>query len=332
MTGWRARRTSKRQLGPSISSSTEVAALLIDGYAAGIPSAYRVGLVVRAGAHLVLPVRLVYLAGVHLQASTAAGKKGIAMKIVVVGGSGLIGSRLVSKLGDDGHEARDASPKSGVNSLTGEGLADVLDGADVVIDVSNSPSFEADDVMDFFTTSTRNILAEEAAGGVRHHVALSVVGTDRLLESGYFRAKMAQETLIQESSIPYSIVRATQFFEFIANIAGAATEGNAVRLAPVLIQPMAADDVASAVGRVAVGPAVNGVIEVAGPDQFRLDEFIRDDLSARKDLREVITDPDSRYFGAQLGERTLIPEGSAFIGATRFDDWLSRSVAATEER
>jgi uncharacterized protein YbjT (DUF2867 family) len=230
------------------------------------------------------------------------------MKIVVVGGSGLIGSKLVTKLGEHGHEALDASPKTGVNSLTGEGLPDVLDGADAVVDVSNSPSSEAAAVMNFFTTSTRNILAAEAAAGVNHHVALSVVGTDRLQESGYFQAKLAQEKLIEESSIPYSIVHATQFFEFINSIAEAATEGNTVRLAPVLIQPMAADDVASAVGRVAVGSPVNGVVEVAGPAQFRLDELIREGLRALHDPREVITDTHASYFGARLGERTLIPK------------------------
>jgi uncharacterized protein YbjT (DUF2867 family) len=250
------------------------------------------------------------------------------MKIVVVGGSGLIGSKLVTKLGEHGHEALDASPKTGVNSLTGEGLPDVLRGADVVVDVTNSPSFEATAAMDFFTTSTRNILAAEAAAGVIHHVALSVVGTDRLAESAYSRAKLAQEKLIEESSIPYSIVHATQFFEFIMSIAEAATEGNTVRLAPVLIQPMAANDVASAVGRVAVGSPVNGVVEVAGPDQFRLDELIRNRFRTLNDPREVITDAHAPYFGAQLKERTLIPEGKALLGTIRFEEWLSRSTAA----
>jgi uncharacterized protein YbjT (DUF2867 family) len=250
------------------------------------------------------------------------------MKIVVVGGSGLIGSKLVTKLGEHGHEALDASPKTGVNSLTGEGLPDVLDGADAVVDVSNSPLSEAAAVMNFFTTSTRNILAAEAAAGVNHHVALSVVGTDRLQESGYFQAKLAQEKLIEESSIPYSIVHATQFFEFINSIAEAATEGNTVRLAPVLIQPMAADDVASAVGRVAVGSPVNGVVEVAGPAQFRLDELIREGLRALHDPREVITDTHASYFGARLGERTLIPEADALLGTIRFEDWLTRTTAA----
>jgi uncharacterized protein YbjT (DUF2867 family) len=197
------------------------------------------------------------------------------MKIVVIGGTGLIGSKLVDKLRKNGHQAVPASPDSGVNTLTGEGLAEALDGAEVAVDVSNSPSFEDAAVLEFFETSTRNLLKAEAAAGVGHHVALSVVGTERLSESGYFRAKIAQERLIKESSIPYSIVHATQFFEFIRSIADAATDGNAVRLAPVLIQPMAADDVASAVGRISVGLPVNGTVEVAGAEPFRLDELIR---------------------------------------------------------
>lgn len=251
------------------------------------------------------------------------------MKIVVVGGSGLIGSKLLTKLGEHGHEALDASPRSGVDSLTGEGLPDVLDGADVVVDVSNSPSSEEAAVMTFFTTSTRNILAAEMAAGVSHHVALSVVGVDRLLESGYSRAKIAQRKLIEESPTPYSIVYATQFFEFIKNIADAATKGDTVRLAPVLVQPIAADDVASAVRRVAVGSPVNGLVEVAGPDQFRLDELIRDSLRALNDPRNVITDARAPYFGAQLNERTLIPDGRAFLGTNRFEDWQSSSAAAS---
>src|SRR5687767_13635653 len=213
------------------------------------------------------------------------------MKIVVIGGSGLIGSKLVTRLEEDGHEAVAASPNSGVNTLTGEGLAEVLAGAAVVVDVSNSPSFEDAAVLRFFDTSTRNLLASEATAGVGHHVALSVVGTERLSQSGYFRAKIAQEHLIKASSIPYSIVHATQFFEFVKSIADAATEGNTVRLAPVLVQPIAADDVASAVGRISVGSPVNGIVEVAGPQQFRLDELIRQGLSERGDPREVIADP-----------------------------------------
>jgi uncharacterized protein YbjT (DUF2867 family) len=248
------------------------------------------------------------------------------MKIVVIGGSGLIGSRLVIRLAEHGHEAVAASPNSGVNTITGEGLAEALDGASVVVDVSNSPSFEEAAVMSFFETSTRNLLAAGAAAGVGHHVALSVVGTGRLSESGYFRAKIAQEQLIQGASIPYSIVHATQFFEFIKSIAQAATDGNTVRLAPVLIQPIAADDVAKAVERVSVGSPVNGIVEVAGPEQFRLDELARRDLSAGNDPREVIADPDARYFGARLSERTLVPGDDAILTETRFEDWLSRST------
>jgi uncharacterized protein YbjT (DUF2867 family) len=248
------------------------------------------------------------------------------MKIVVIGGTGLIGSKLVTKLYEHGHEAVAASPASGVDTLTGAGLAEVLNGAAVVVDVSNSPSFEDAAVMEFFETSTRNLLEAEAAAGVGHHVALSVVGTERLSESGYFRAKIAQEQLIRDSSIPYSIVHATQFFEFIKSIAAAATEDDTVRLAPVLIQPMAADDVARAVGRVAAGSPVNGVVEVAGPEQFRLDELIRRGLSARNDPREVIADPSARYFGAKLEERTLVPGDGARLGETRFEDWLRQPV------
>jgi uncharacterized protein YbjT (DUF2867 family) len=248
------------------------------------------------------------------------------MKIVVIGGSGLIGSKLVAKLGEHGHEAVAASPRSGVNTITGEGLAEALDGASVVVDVSNSPSFEDAAVLEFFETSTRNLLAAEAVAGVGHHVALSVVGTERLSESGFFRAKIAQEKLIKESSIPYSIVQATQFFEFVGNIAEAAADGDTVRLAPVLIQPMAAEDVAGAVGRVSVGSPVNGTVEVAGPERFRLDELVRQGLSARNDPREVIADPHARYFGAELSERTLVPGDDAILTETRFDDWLSRST------
>ncbi|HEX9730344.1 MAG TPA: SDR family oxidoreductase [Gemmatimonadales bacterium] len=246
------------------------------------------------------------------------------MKIVVIGGSGLIGSKLVAKLGERGHKAVPASPNSGVNTLTGEGLAGALDGAAVVVDVSNSPSFEDTAVLRFFETSTGNLLDAEAAAGVGHHVALSVVGSERLSESGYFRAKLAQEGLIKRSSIPYTIVRATQFFEFIQRMADAATDGNTVRLAPVLIQPMAAEDVASALARISEGAPRNRIVEVAGPQQFRLDDLIRQDLSARHDPRAVIADPRARYFGAELGERTLIPAGDASLGETRFEDWRLR--------
>ena len=244
------------------------------------------------------------------------------MKLVVIGGSGLIGSRLVAKLREHGHEVVAASPDTGVNTLTGEGLADVLQGASVVVDVSNSPSFEETAVMNFFTTSTRNLLQYEAAAGVPHHVALSVVGTERVGDSPYLRAKNAQEALIKGAGIPYSIVHATQFFEFIARIADEATDGTTVRLPPVLIQPMAADDVATAVCRVAVGTPLNGTVEVAGPQQFRFDELIRQGLRARKDPREVIADSHARYFGAELGEFSLVPGNDARLGEIRFEDWL----------
>jgi len=258
------------------------------------------------------------------------------MKIVVIGGTGLIGSKLVSKLREHGHEAVPASPNSGVNTLTGEGLAEVLKGASVVVDVSNSPSFEETEAMKFFTTATNNLIQYEKAAGVRHHVALSVVGTDRLAEKkpsdaektirGYFRAKLMQEKLIAESSIPYSIVHATQFFEFVKSIADASTAGTTVRVAPVLIQPMAADDVASAVGRVAVGPAINGIVEVGGPQQFRLDEFVRQGLSARNDSRTVVADPAAGYFGIEVDERALVPGDNARLGEIRFDTWLKDSA------
>jgi uncharacterized protein YbjT (DUF2867 family) len=250
------------------------------------------------------------------------------MKIVIIGGTGLIGSKLVRNLREQGHQAVPAALDTGVNTLTGEGLAEALNSAAVVVDVSNSPSFEDTAVLKFFETSTSNILNAEGAAGVGHHVALSVVGTERLSESGYFRAKIAQEKLIRESSIQYSIVHATQFFEFIKSIADAATVGNTVRLAPVLIQPMAAEDVAGAVGRTSVGSPVNGIVEVAGPQQFRLDELIRRVLRARGDPREVIADPQARYFGAELGERTLVPGDNARLTETRFDDWLSQSVVS----
>jgi uncharacterized protein YbjT (DUF2867 family) len=250
------------------------------------------------------------------------------MKIVVIGGSGLIGSKLVTKLDEHGHQTVAASPNTGVNTLTGEGLADALAGASVVVDVSNSPSFEDAAVLEFFDTSTRNLLAAEAAAGVGHHVALSVVGTERLTQSGYFRAKLAQEKLIKDSSIPYSIVRATQFFEFMNRIAADATDGNTVRLPPALIQPIAADDVASALGRISVGSPVNGIVEIAGPDRFMLDELIRGRLSAVGDPREVITDPNAAYFGITPGERTLLPGDDARIAETRYQDWLSQPAPA----
>jgi uncharacterized protein YbjT (DUF2867 family) len=248
-------------------------------------------------------------------------------KVVVIGGTGLIGSKVVARLAEHGHEAIAASPKSGVNTLTGEGLAEVLAGAQVVVDVSNSPSFETKAALDFFTTSTGNLLAAERTAGVGHHVALSVVGTERLSESGYFRAKLAQENLIKESGIPYSIVHATQFFEFVKSIADSATDGNTVRLSPALIQPIAADAVASAVARTAVGEPINGTIEIAGPQQFGLDELIRKGLSFRGDPREVVADPQARYYGALLEERMLLPSADALTLDPRFEDWLVQTAS-----
>jgi uncharacterized protein YbjT (DUF2867 family) len=248
------------------------------------------------------------------------------MKIVVIGGTGLIGSRLVKKLREHGHEAVAASPNTGVNSVTGEGLADALKGASAVVDVTNSPSWEDAAVLKFFETSTRNLLANEAAAGVRHHVALSVVGTERLLESGFFRAKLAQENLIQASSIPYSIVRATQFFEFLKGLADISFDREKVRLPHVLFQPMAADDVATAVGRIAVGQPANGTVEIGGPEQFRLDELVRRRLASLKDPREVIADPNAGYSGAKIGEETLLPGNNARLGETRFETWLTQSA------
>src|SRR5947207_14636807 len=244
------------------------------------------------------------------------------MKIVVIGGTGLIGSKLVNKVREQGHEAAAAAPNTGVNTITGEGLAEVLKGAAVVVDVSNSPSWEDAAVLKFFETSTRNLLTYEAAAGVGHHVALSVVGTQLLSESGYFRAKIAQEKLIQESSIPYSIVHATQFFEFLKGLADISMVGDKVHLPHVLFQPMAADDVASGVGRVAVSAPVNGIVEIAGPEQFRVDELVRRRLASLNDPREVVADPHARYSGAEVSERTLLPGKDARLGETRFADWL----------
>jgi len=249
------------------------------------------------------------------------------MKIVVIGGSGLIGSKLVRKLRDQGHEAVAASPNSGVNSITGEGLAEALERASAVVDVTNSPSWEDAAVMNFFETSTRNLLSYGAAAGVQHHVALSVVGTERMLASGFFRAKMAQEHLIEASPMPYTIIRATQFFEFVKGITDFSTEGNQVRLPTALIQPMAADDVASAVGRIATGAPANGTVEVGGPEKFRLDELVRQSLAANKDLREVVADPNARYYGVDIAESTLLPGDDARLGETRFATWLTQSAA-----
>jgi uncharacterized protein YbjT (DUF2867 family) len=248
------------------------------------------------------------------------------MKLVIIGGTGLIGSKLVTGLREHGHEAVAASPDTGVNTLTGAGLAEVLQGASVVVDVSNSPSFEEAAVMEFFTTSTRNLLTYAAAAGVKHYVALSVVGTERIPDSPYLRAKDAQEALIKAAGIPYSIVHATQFFEFIKRIADEATDGTTVRLPHVFIQPMAADDVAKAVARVAVAGPLNGTVEVAGPQRFRFDELIRQGLAARNDRREVVVDPHARYFGAELGERSLIPGDDARLGDIRFQEWLQQPV------
>jgi uncharacterized protein YbjT (DUF2867 family) len=248
------------------------------------------------------------------------------VKIVVIGGTGLIGSKLVNKLHVQGHDAVSASPDSGVDTVTGEGLAKVLKNASVVVDVSNSPSWEDAEVLKFFETSTRNLLTHEADAGIRHHVALSVVGTDRLSESGYMRAKIAQEKLIQQSSIPYSIVHATQFFEFLKGLADISMIDGKVHLPHVLFQPMAADDVASGVARVAAGQPVNGIIEIAGPEQFRIDELVRRRLAALKDPREVIADANARYGGAKISERTLLPGNNARLGETRFESWLNQSA------
>jgi uncharacterized protein YbjT (DUF2867 family) len=248
------------------------------------------------------------------------------MKIAVIGGTGLIGSKLVKTLRERGQEVVAASPSSGVNSITGQGLADALKGASVVVDVTNSPSWEDAAVLKFFETSTRNLLDHEAAAGVGHHVALSVVGTERLLESGFFRAKLAQENLIKASSIPHTIIRATQFFEFVKPIADLSAQGNQVRLPPVLFQPMAAEDVAGEVGRIAMSPPVNGTVEIGGPEQFRLDELVRRELAARKDPREVISDPQARYYGIRVSERSLVPDNDARLGKTRFEDWLSKTL------
>ncbi|MGW5360565.1 SDR family oxidoreductase [Actinopolymorpha pittospori] len=247
------------------------------------------------------------------------------MRIVVVGGTGLIGSKLVEQLGEHGHEAVAAAPDTGVNTLTREGLTEVLTGAQAVIDVTDSPSYEPDAVMKFFQTSTGNLLTAEKAAGVGHHVALSIVGTERMPDNTYFRAKIAQEQLIEQSSIPYSIVHATQFFEFTPSIADAATDGNEVRIPPVRYQPIAGDDAAQAVGRVAAGSPLNGRTEVGGPEQFQMDEFFRDALAAWGDPREVVTDPQALYFGTLPGERTLVPADGATLGTIRYRDWLSQN-------
>jgi uncharacterized protein YbjT (DUF2867 family)/nitrite reductase/ring-hydroxylating ferredoxin subunit len=250
------------------------------------------------------------------------------MKIVVVGGSGLVGSKVVAMLARDGHDVVSASRRSGVDAVNGQGLLEVLSGAAVVVDVSNSPSFEDAAVMKFFKTSTHNLLTAEAAAGVAHHVALSVVGTSRLLKSGYFRAKLAQEKLIKESSVPYSIIQATQCFEFLETIADSAAHGNAVRVPCALIQPIAAEDVARALSKIATGSPLNRTVELGGPEHTYLDGVIQRVLGARSDPREVIADPHAHYFGAELEERSLVPGDEAELGEIRFDDWLVRSVEA----
>ena len=247
------------------------------------------------------------------------------MKIVVIGGSGLIGSKLVNKLRERGHEVVAASPASGVNTMTGEGLAEAVAGARVVVDLANSPSFEDKAALEFFETSGRNLLAAEVAAGVGHHVALSVVGTDRLLESGYFRGKMAQEKLIKASKVPYTIVRSTQFFEFLNGIVQSGTEGQTVRLSPALVQPIAADDVAAAVADVTLGAPVNGTVEVAGPERVPLAELVERFLTAKADARKVVADVHARYFGVELNDQSLVPGDRPRIGATRFEGWLRQS-------
>ena len=248
------------------------------------------------------------------------------MKIVVIGGTGLIGSKLVEQLRNRGHEPLAADLDTGVNLLTGEGLAEALQGAQVVVDVANAPAWSDAEVLDFFETSSRNLLAAETAARVGHHVTLSVVGTDRLPDSGYFRAKLAQENLVKAGPIPYTIVRATQFFEFIGRIADSSVDGDTVRLPPALVQPESADDVASTLADVAVGAPLNDTVELAGPEAFRLDELARRLLSANGDPREVTADVHARYFGAEVDDRSLTPGDDARIAPTRFEDWLSQSA------
>jgi uncharacterized protein YbjT (DUF2867 family) len=246
------------------------------------------------------------------------------MKIVVIGGTGLIGSKVVAGLEEEEYEAVPASPDTGVDTLTGEGLAEVLDGASVLVDVSNSPSFEDEAVMEFFTTSTTNLLAAATEAGVRHYVALSIVNADRIPDSGYMRAKVAQEKLIRDASIPFTIVHATQFFEFTKRIADGAEDGGVVRLPHVLYQPMAADDVAAAVCEVSQRAPADGVVEIGGPEQFRFDDFVRDALAAMGDGRTVVADPEAPYFGAVLEEGSLVPDHATHLGEIRFDDWQAQ--------
>jgi uncharacterized protein YbjT (DUF2867 family) len=250
------------------------------------------------------------------------------MRIVVIGGTGRIGKKVVTNLRQHGHEVMAASPSSGVNSITGEGLAQAVAGAQVIVDVADAPSWEDNAVLAFFETSGRNLLLAEAVAGVGHHVALSVVGTHRLLASGYFRAKMAQERLIKASSVPYTIVRATQFFEFVGGIAQSATEGQTVRVPPVLMQPIASDDVAAAVADTALAEPLNGTFDLAGPEPIRQDDLVRQFLNATGDARTVITDPKALYFGIRVNDQSLTPGDHPRLGPTRFEDWLSsRSMA-----
>lgn len=249
------------------------------------------------------------------------------MKIVVIGGSGLIGANVVNRLRLNGHNVVAASPRSGVNTITGEGLSEALEGAQVVVDVSNAPSWEDRAVLEFFETSTKNLLAAESKAGVEHHIALSIVGTDRLPDNGYFRAKVAQENLIKASRIPYTILRATQFFEFVEGIVNAGYDGKAIRLSPALLQPIAADDVSAVLADLAVGVPANGTVEVGGPDRFPLDEIARKLLSARDDKRQIIADVHAPYFGSELNDRSLVAGDDALVGPTRFHNWLSRSAA-----
>ena len=249
------------------------------------------------------------------------------MKIVVIGGTGLIGSKLVQNLRERGHDVLAAAPSTGVNSITREGLAQAMDGAEVVVDVANAPSWEDQAVLDFFETSSRNLLAAEAAAGVRHHVALSIVGSERLPENGYFRAKVAQENLIKASGMPYSILRATQFFEFVGGIAQSADVDGEIRLSPALFQPIASDDVAAALTDVALAPPINGTVEVAGPEAVPLDELVRRFLKAKHDTRKVVPDVHARYFGAVLNDQSLTPGDKPRLGTIHFEDWLGQQAA-----